>query len=143
MPRQWSVQMAAVPSPACIALGALLLASVAALSGCSATTGNAAPHVEPEWRLVPEGTVLGQRRQFFLYGRHLESVLVSAPASVTIQKGEVKPGGRALSLYLTVIAASRDSPARGEAPGWREIEARMPDTALTFRLKILDETPQR
>jgi len=134
-----TLRMAAALLFALIALGALALASAAALAGCSSSASGSMPHVEPEWRLVPEGTALGKRRQFFLYGRHLDSARVSAPPSVVLEKGEAKPGGRALSLYLTVNALPKEGPVRGEAAGMREIEVKTPDTVLTFTLKIVDE----
>ena len=100
-------------------------------------------HVEPEWRLVPEGTALAERRQFFLYGRHLDSVTLTAPPSVTVEKGELKPGGRALPLYLTVHPLPKDRLADGEAQGARELAIKTPDTAFSFRLKIVDEIMPR
>jgi hypothetical protein len=135
--------MAAALSLALIALAALALASGMALAGCAASSSRGDAHVEPEWRLVPEGTALGKRRQFFLYGRHLDSVRVSAPPSVQVEQGEAKPGGRVLSLYLTVGPLSKESAAAGESPGAREIGIKTPDTAVTFRLKIVDETLPR
>jgi hypothetical protein len=121
------------------ARGALALAAGAWLTGCSLGPPGGAPRAEPEWRLVPEGTALSERRQFFLYGRHLDSVSVSAPPSVTVEKGALKPGGRALSLYLTVHALSKEPQADGETPGARELGIKTADTALTFRLKVVDE----
>lgn len=126
-----------------LGLGALALASTAALAGCSSAAPPGDAHLVPEWRLVPEGTALGRRRQFFLYGRRLDSVKLSGPPSVVVEKGEVKPGGRALSLYLTVHPLSKDSLDRGEANGSRELRAETPDTALAFKLKIVDETLPR
>jgi hypothetical protein len=140
MPSKPMALLLIILSLACTALGALALASAAALSGCSMDTPDAA-HVEPEWRLVPEGTALAQRRQFFLYGRHLDSVNLTAPPSVTVEKGELKSGGRALSLYLTVRPLAKGS--GGETPGARELAIKTPDTALSFRLKIVDEIVTR
>jgi hypothetical protein len=125
---------------ALIGLAALALASGVALAGCAnSASGAAGPHVEPEWRLVPEGTALGQRRQFFLYGRHLDSVQVSAPPSVVVEKSQVSAGGRALSLYMTVNALLKDSLAKGETQGWRVIGVKTLDTSLTFKLKVTEE----
>jgi hypothetical protein len=127
-----------------LALAALALASGVALAGCASSgPGASEVHVEPEWRLVPEGTALGQRRQFFLYGRHLDSVRVSAPPSVSVEKGNPQPGGHALPLYLIVNALSKDSLAKGESVGGREIRVQTPDTSLTFKLKIVDESLPR
>jgi hypothetical protein len=136
-------RLAAIFSLALTALGALAFAWAAALAGCAMDTPGAAAHVEPEWRLVPEGTALSERRQFFLYGRHLDSVSVSAPPGVTVEKGELKPGGRALSLYMTVLPLPKDADADGAAPGRRDLGIKTPDTALTFHLKIVDETLPR
>ena len=111
MPPMLAARFAAILSLALTAMAALALAFAAALSGCSLGSPGGTGHVEPEWRLVPEGTALAERRQFFLYGRHLDSVNVSAPPSVTVEKGEMKPGGRALSLYLTVHPLPKDSKA--------------------------------
>jgi hypothetical protein len=144
MPSAPSLRMAGVLIMAFIALGALALAAGTALSGCAASaSGASGPHVEPDWRLVPEGTALGKRRQFFLYGRHLDSARVSAPPSVTVETGLAQTQGRALPIYLTVSALSKDSLAKGETEGAREIRVRTPDTALTFRLKVVDEALPR
>jgi hypothetical protein len=137
-----AARFAAILSLAMTAAGAMALAFAAALSGCSLSPPGGTGRVEPEWRLVPEGTALAKRRQFFLYGRHLDSVSVSAPPSVTVEKGEVRPGGRALSLYLTVHPLSKDPKADGETPGARELGIKTPDTALSFKLKIVDEIPR-
>jgi len=140
MPLQPSLRMAAVLALALIALSALALASGMALSGCASSgSGASDSHVEPEWRLVPEGTALGMRREFFLYGRHLDSARVTAPPSVSVEKGTAQAGGHALPIYLTVNALSKDSLAKGEAVGGRDIQVKTPDTALTFKLKIVDE----
>lgn len=126
------------------ALGALALASGMALAGCASTApGTAESHVEPEWRLVPEGTALGKRRQFFLYGRHLDSVRVTAPPSVSVEAGLPQPGARVLPIYMTVNALPKDSLAKGESLGAREIGIKTPDTSLTFKLKIVDEALPR
>lgn len=147
MPLQPALRMAPVLSLAImtlIALSALALASGMALSGCASSgSGASESHVEPEWRLVPQGTALGMRRQFFLYGRHLDSVSVSAPPSVNVEKGVPQAAGHAMPLYLTVNALSKDSLAKGETAGGREILVKTPDTALTFKLKIVDETLPR
>jgi hypothetical protein len=140
MPRS-PARLAAILSVTLIGFGALAASS--ALLGCAGGSSGAPLRVEPEWRLVPEGTALGQRRQFFLYGRRLDSVRIAAPPSVEVRKGELKPGGRALSLYLTVMPLAKDSLARGEAAGSREIEVETPDTSLAFRLKVVDETVPR
>lgn len=119
------------------ACAGFLLASV--LAACGGSAPRSTTSVDPEWRLVPAGTALGQRRQFFLYGRHLDSAAISAPPSVVVEKGEAKPGGRALPLYLTAHPAS-SPPAAGEAVGSREIRVKTADTSLIFQLKVVDET---
>lgn len=143
MPSGIASRLAAACSLALIALAALALAASAALAGCGGPGEGSRLRVEPEWRLVPESTVLGKRRQFFLYGRNLDSARLSAPPSVVVEPGEAESGGRALSLYLTVRPLSPDSLSRGEAVGTREIEAKTPDTSLTFKLKVVDETAGR
>lgn len=136
-------RLAAILSLALTAVGALALAFAAALAGCSLGSPGPAAHVEPEWRLVPEGTALSQRRQFFLYGRNLDSARVSAPPSVRVEKSESKQGGRALTLYVTVSPLARDSLAKGEAAGSREIRVDTPDTSLVLRLNVVDEAFDR
>jgi len=144
MPSAPSLRMAAALVLAFIGIGALALAAGTALAGCaSSAPGTSESHVEPDWRLVPEGTALGKRRQFFLYGRHLDSARVSAPPSVTVETGAAQTQGRALPIYLTVNALSKDSLAKGETVGAREIRIKTPDTALTFKLKIVDEALPR
>ena len=144
MPPTPPVHMAAALALVLIALGALVLACGTALSGCaSSAAGGSETHVEPEWRLVPEGIALGQRRQFFLYGRHLDSVRVTAPPSVKVEQGVAQANGHAMSLYMTVNALSKDSLAKGESKGAREIGVTTADTALTFKLKVVDEAMPR
>lgn len=144
MPPTPPVRMAAALALVLIALGALVLACGTALSGCaSSAAGGSETHVEPEWRLVPEGIALGQRRQFFLYGRHLDSVRVTAPPSVKVEQGVAQANGHAMSLYMTVNALSKDSLAKGESKGTREIGVTTADTALTFKLKVVDEALPR
>ncbi len=143
MPFLIAARLAAILSLALTALAALALALAAALSGCSLGSPGGPAHVEPEWRLVPEGTALAERRQFFLYGRHLDSARVSAPPSVTIEKSETKKGGRALTLYLTVGALAKGGLAKGEATGSREIRVDTPDTSLVLRLNVVDEVFDR
>jgi hypothetical protein len=144
MPSALPVRLAAILALALIALGALVLACGTALSGCaSSEAGGSETHVEPEWRLVPEGIALGQRRQFFLYGRHLDSARVTAPPSVKVEQGIAQANGHAMSLYMTVNALSKDSLAKGESKGTREIGVSTADTALTFKLKVVDEALPR
>jgi hypothetical protein len=143
MSPKFAGRMAAILSLALTALGALALASAAALSGCALGSPATSAHVDPEWRLVPEGTALSQRRQFFLYGRNLDSARLSAPPSVKVEKLEARKGGRALTLYLTVGALVKDSLAKGEAAGSREIRVETPDTSLVLRLNVVDEAFDR
>ena len=102
-----------------------------------------AAHVQPEWRFVPEATVIGQRRQFFLYGKHLDSATVASPRSVVLEKGALSKGDRVLTLYLTVNALKKDSLGHGESVGLREFDVKTPDTSVTFKLKIVDEAVSR
>lgn len=119
-----------------------------ALSACSPSAPRTASLPPIEWRLVPEATVLGERRQFFLYGRGLDRARVSGPAGVESETGEVLNEGRALSLYLKVHPMGEDSAAgkketkRGK-PGTREIRVSTLDTSVTFTLKIVDEAIPR
>jgi hypothetical protein len=48
-----------------------------------------------------------------------------------------------LALYLTVKPLAKDSLAKGEATGSRELQVKTPDTALTFKLKVVDEALPR
>ena len=100
-------------------------------------------HVQPEWRLIPEAIALGQKRQFFLYGRHLDSAVLKVPPSIILERGAFNNGGRVLALYLTVKALEKDSLADGESVGKREVDVKTPDTSLTFTLKIVDEAVVR
>jgi hypothetical protein len=110
------------------------------LAGCA---GNGPQGTPPEdWRLIPESTVLGERRQFFIYGRGLDSAQVTGPKSVALEQGAVKDGGKVLGLYLKVQAIKDDSTLTGEKPGLRHIQVKTPDTSVTLSLKILNEIPR-
>ncbi len=125
------------------AFGTLILAT-ALLAGCASHGGNnAQSSSSPDWRLVPEATVLGQKRQFFLYGRRLDSAAITAPPSVLVEKGAVKHDGRVMALYLTASALRPDSLAKGEKKGSREIRVQTPDTTAVFQLQIVDEAQVR
>ncbi len=121
---------------------ALGVAVILSVSRCAAPKDNL-PSVSPDWRLVPEATVVGQRRQFFAYGRRLDSVEITVPASVTLEKGQAKSDGRVLSLYLTVRGIKGDSAGPGEKKGVREISVKTPDTTAVFELQVLDEAHPR
>jgi hypothetical protein len=108
------------------------------LWGCASTASNSSSPTEA-WRLVPETTILGERRQFFVYGHGLDSAKVIAPSSVTAERGRVNPGGRAFSLYLKVDPIVDDSTALSDKPGRRTLKIRTPDTTVTLVLKVLDE----
>jgi hypothetical protein len=123
-------------------LPALLLSL--SISGCAWFASDKSElRVQPEWRLIPEAIALGQRRQFFLYGRHLDSAVVTVPPSVILERGALNNGGRVLALYLTVKGLEKDSLAEGESVGKREVDVKTPDTSLTFTLKIVDEAVVR
>lgn len=111
------------------------------VTACSGTAP--APKPQPEWRLVPEATVLVEDRQFFLYGRRLDSVTITVPASVTMVQGKPGNGGRVLSLHFRVMPLGKDSLAQGESVGLREVRVRTPDTSLVLPLKIVDEALPR
>lgn len=113
------------------------------LFACAGGDKDAVVPLKPAWRLVPEAVVLGKRQQFFLYGRHLDSVIVSPPPSVLVEKGILKSDGRVLSLYLTVSPFRIDSLAHGEKNGSREIKFETKDTTATFTVKIVDEVQPR
>jgi hypothetical protein len=100
-------------------------------------------HARPDWRLIPEATVLNQERQFFLYGRRLDSVTVTVPPGVSMRKGQLSQGGRVLSLHFRVSPLGKDSLAAGESAGLREVRIKTPDTAMVFQLKIVDEALPR
>ncbi len=121
-----------------------LLCATLAMTGCAWIAPDPEPiHVKPEWRFVPEATVIGQRRQFFLYGRHLDSARLAAPPSVLLERGALNEGGRVLTVYLTVKGVNPDSLARGESVGLREVDVKTPDTSVTFKFKVVDEAVQR
>ena len=113
------------------------------LSACAHHDRELEPLSAPAWRLVPEAIVLGQRRQFFLYGRHLDSAEVTVPPSLQVEKGLLKSDGRVLSLYLTVSPLNPDSLARGQKQGMREVRIKTPDTSAVFILKVVDEAQPR
>lgn len=110
-------------------------------ASCSGTAP--APKAQPEWRLVPEATVLVENRQFFLYGRRLDSVTITVPPSVTMVRGTSANGGRVLSLHFRVSPLGKDSLAKGESMGLREVGVKTPDTSLVLPLKIVDEALPR
>lgn len=122
----------------------IVLLAACCLAGCSwVSPGKQDLRVQPEWRLIPEAVALGQKRQFFLYGRRLDSAVVTVPPSVALERGALNNGGRVLSLYLTVKPLEKDSLAKGESVGKREISVKTADTSLTFSLKIVDEAVVR
>jgi hypothetical protein len=123
------------------AIPVVVLVSALLLAACSSSVP--APRVDPDWRLVPEATVIGENRQFFLYGRKLDSVTLTVPPSVTVDKGAAGNGGRVLSLHMKVSPLPKDSLAAGESKGLREIGVRTADTSLVFPLKIVDEALPR
>lgn len=125
-------------------LPAVLMAIALSLSSCAWFSSDKPElHVQPEWRLIPEAIALGQKRQFFLYGRSLDSVVVTVPPSISMERGALTNGGRVLSLYLTVRPLVKDSLAKGESVGKREVEVKTADTSLAFTLKVVDEAVDR
>ena len=127
--------------PECRKRVILGLAGAMALSACSSSRPGGSSPAEA-WRLIPESTVLGERRQFFVYGRGLDSAQVTGPKSVTVEKGWLKPDGRVLSVYLTLSAIEDDSTALSDKPGARRIQVVTPDTSVTLKLKVLNEIPR-
>lgn len=113
------------------------------LLGCAGNDSGRDLRAQPDWRLIPEATVLNQDRQFFLYGRRLDSVTVTVPPSVSMDKGPFSQAGRVLSLHIRVAPLGKDSLAAGESAGLREVRIKTPDTALVFQLKIIDEALPR
>lgn len=111
------------------------------LAACSGSAP--APKPRPEWRLVPEATVLAENRQFFLYGRRLDSVTITVPPSVAMVQGKPGNGGRVLSLHFRVMPLGKDSLAPGESVGLREVRVKTPDTSLVLPIKIVDEALPR
>ncbi|MEO7779424.1 MAG: hypothetical protein ABIY63_17990 [Fibrobacteria bacterium] len=97
----------------------------------------------PEWRLVPEATVLGERRQFFLYGRKLDSVTVTAPRSLIVEKGAASSQGKVLSFHFIARPLAKDSLAESESEGIREVTVKTADTTVTFKIKVIDEAHPR
>jgi hypothetical protein len=140
-----------------VSLRSLYLLSSAALFGlggllsaCSTRPDAAQASPPVEWRLVPQTTVTGDRRQFFVYGNGLDSAKAESHPGVRIEQGWVKPDGKVLSLYLTVAplgdgrdGAPDDSAALAGKPGLRKIRVRTADTVVVLPLKVLDEAPGR
>jgi hypothetical protein len=114
-----------------------------ALSDCTLLTPAPLPSLSPDWRLVPEATVLGENRQFFLYGRKLDSVTVTAPPSLIVEKGAVSSQGRVLSFHFKVQPLPKDSLAESEREGIREVTVKTVDTSVTFKIKVIDEAHPR
>lgn len=123
------------------ASASLTLLAMGILAACSGTAPE--PKPQPEWRLVPEATVLTENRQFFLYGRRLDSVTITVPPSVSMVRGKSANGGRVLSLHFRVSPLGKDSLAKGESVGLREVGVKTPDTTLVLPLKIVDEALPR
>lgn len=118
------------------------LFALAVLSACAGRPEPAPASSPVDWRLVPEATVLGDRRQFFVYGRRLDSARVTAVDGVAIEKGWVKEDGKVLSLYLTVgpLGAGRaDNAYLIDKPGLRKLRVETRDTVVVLPLKILGE----
>src|SRR4051812_33376603 len=110
-----------VPAAAgCLALG---------LCACAVFAPPRSPPVQPEWRLVPEATVLGENRQFFMYGRRLDSVTIKIPPALEMEEGAVSSKGRVKSFHFKVLPLAKDSLAQGEEVGIREVRVKTPDTA--------------
>jgi hypothetical protein len=125
-------------------MGCAAFALAAVLAACASSAPDPSPApINPDWRLVPEATVLGENRQFFLYGRHLDSVTVTVPPSVIAEMGLAGSQGRVRSFHFQVLPLSKDSLAKGEAVGEREVRVRTPDTALAFKIKVIDEARPR
>ncbi|MDB5047712.1 MAG: hypothetical protein JWO30_783 [Fibrobacteres bacterium] len=113
------------------------------LAACSLLAPAPLPPVQPEWRLVPEATVLGENRQFFMYGRRLDSVTVTIPPTLAMEEGAVSSKGRVKSFHFKVLPLSKDSLAQGEEVGIREVRVKTPDTAVVFKIKVIDEAHPR
>lgn len=126
--------------PAAAVLGAL--AALAALGACATRPEPSRADSSVDWRLVPESTVLGDRRQFFVYGRGLDSARVTAADGVAVERGWLKEDGKVLSLYLTVgpLGTGRaDSAYLIDKPGLRKLRVETRDTVVILPLKVLDE----
>lgn len=122
----------------------LLLCGMAWLgwTACSSRPSPSQASPPREWRLIPESTVRGERRQFFVYGDRLDGARVTSAPGVAIEPGPVKPDGKVLSLYLTVgpLGESReDSVLLGAKPGLRKIRVQTRDSVVVLSLKVLDE----
>ena len=106
---------------------AALLVLGTLFAGCSGSAPE--PKPQPEWRLVPEATVLAENRQFFLYGRRLDSVTITVPPSVAMVRGKSANGGRVLSLHFRVLPWARTPWPKEESVGLREVGVKTPDTS--------------
>ncbi len=115
----------------------------AILISCAFHENEPVVFAKPAWRLIPEAIVLGEKHQFFLYGRHLDSAEVIVSPSVKVEKGILKSDGRVLSLYITASELNPAKPAYGEKTGSRDIQIKTPDTSATFTLKVVDEAQPR
>jgi hypothetical protein len=127
--------------PAMLLLG--VLPGLIALAGCTLLKPAPLAPLPPEWRLVPEATVLGERRQFFLYGRKLDSVTVTAPPSLMVEKGASSSQGKVLSFHFIARPLAKDSLAESESEGIREVTVKTADTTVTFKIKVIDEAHPR
>ncbi|HKP95823.1 MAG TPA: hypothetical protein VJ385_08710 [Fibrobacteria bacterium] len=122
---------------------AIAAALAAGLSACSLLAPPLPPPLAPEWRLVPEATVLGEKRQFFMYGRKLDSVTVTVPPSLIMEQGAAASQGRVRSFHFKVLPLAKDSLAEGEEVGIREVRVKTLDTAVVFKIKVIDESHPR
>lgn len=134
--------MPKVLRPGLLCLAVAGLSASLFIASCS-TRPSAALSTPPlEWRLVPSTTVLGDRRQFMVYGARLTGVQAVSDPSVKVEPGWVKEDGKVFSMYLTVGPLGDravDSTVLGEKPGLRKVKVTTADTVVTFSLKILDE----
>jgi hypothetical protein len=113
------------------------------LAACSTRPSAGLPVPDREWRLIPESTVLGDRRQFFVHGEGLDRATVKAGPTVRVEQTWNKPDGKVLSVYLTVVEPIRaDTSLGGDKPGLRRISVAAGDTTVTLLLKVADERPR-
>jgi hypothetical protein len=60
-----------------------------------------------------------------------------------MEEGAVSSKGRVRSFHFKVMPLSKDSLAQGEEVGIREVRVKTPDTAVVFKIKVIDEAHPR
>lgn len=95
------------------------------------------------WRINPSSTVLNKSTQFFISGKYLDSVKITAGETVHIERGKVTGMGTKQQLMIKVdpFVANKESDY-ADKPGKREIRIHTGKKPEKLFLTILDEDPK-